>query len=58
MYSGFIMTSRDDEDDTISKENVALFPRGNVTQEIQRLTHDVKKNLFLLLLLLNMVSLW
>ena len=45
MYLGFIMTSLDDEDDTISKETWALYARVNMLlSKFRRCTHDVIKN--------------
>ena len=48
MYLGFIMTSRNDESDTISKETRALYARGNMLlSKFRHCTQDVKKNLFM-----------
>ena len=48
MYLDFIMTSRNDESDTISKETRALYARGNMLlSKIRHCTQDVKKNLFM-----------
>ena len=64
MRPGFIMTSHDNEDDIVCKETRAstLRPQGNIIlSEFGHCTDDVKKNLFvtllLILLLFNMVSL-
>ena len=48
MYLGFIMTSRNDESDTISKETRALYARGNMLlSKFRHCTQDVKRNLFM-----------
>ena len=48
MYLGFIMTSCNDESDTISKETRALYVRGNMLlSKFRRCTQNVKKNLFM-----------
>ena len=48
MYLGFIMTSYNDESDTVSKETRALYARGNMLlSKFRHCTHDVKKNLFM-----------
>ena len=48
MYLGFIMTSRNGESDTISKETRALYARGNMLlSKFRHCTQDVKKNLFM-----------
>ena len=47
MYLGFIMTSRNDESDIITKETRALYARGNMLlSKFRHCTQDVKRNLF------------
>ena len=41
MYLGFIMTSHNDENDTISKETRALYARGNMLlSKFRHCSHD------------------